>query len=162
MWGLWLVVSNTEVQKHQQQHVSWPVADPKVIQKLSSFDDKSTVNIWLSSSGQQADFCSVQFHCKVQLTVHNWDHMEALPMHHQGTWDVARRPEPVPLDVDQEIRHPWQQRDDWIPAKKSVHLRQEVTPTMLETGKTWHCTVDNLLCQGHMTLTRCWEHQTLC
>ena len=64
MWGLWLVVSNTEVKQHQQQHVGWPVADLKVVQKSSSFD-----------GGQQADFCSVCFHCKAQLAIHSWDHM---------------------------------------------------------------------------------------
>ena len=75
MWGLWLVVSNTEAQQHQQQHVSWQAANPKVIWKSSSFNEKSTVNMHLSSSSQQADFCSVQFHCKAQLAVHSWDHM---------------------------------------------------------------------------------------
>ena len=75
MWGLWLVVGNTEVQQHQQQLVGWPTADPKVVWKSSSFDEKSTVNIWLFSSGRQANFCSVQFHYKAQLAVYSLDHM---------------------------------------------------------------------------------------
>ena len=42
MWGLWLVVSNTEAQQHQQQPLGWPVADPKVVQKSLSFNEKNT------------------------------------------------------------------------------------------------------------------------
>ena len=56
MWGLWLVDRNAAAQQHLQVHVGQPAANPKVIQKLSSFDEKSTVNVQLFSSGGQANF----------------------------------------------------------------------------------------------------------
>ena len=69
-YGWWLVL-----QKHiniRQQHVGWPTANPKIIQKSSSFDEKRAVNIQPFSSSQQADFGSVQFHYKAQFS---WNHM---------------------------------------------------------------------------------------
>ena len=75
MWGLWLVVSSTKAQQHQQQPIGWPVAKQKVIWKSSSFNKKNTENVPLSSSGWQADFCSARFHHKTQPAVHCWDHM---------------------------------------------------------------------------------------
>ena len=161
MWGLWLVVSNTEAQQHQQQPVGWPAANPKVVQKLSSFNEKSTVNIQLSSSSQQANFCSVQFHHKVQLAVHCWDHVlegsahtpSRDTRHGKMTRTSSSRCGPrdqTSLTVKGMI--------EFLPRSQSTY-RQEVKLTM--PGKTWHCTVNNLLCQGHMTLTGCLEHQTL-
>ena len=63
------------LQKHiniRQQHVGQPMTDPKVVQKLSSFDEKTAVNVQLSSSSQQADFGSAWHHHKVQ---YRWNHM---------------------------------------------------------------------------------------
>ena len=75
IWGLWLVVSNTEAKQHQQQHVGQPAANPKVIKKQPSFAEKSSLNVWHCSSSWQADFWSAHFHHKAQLAVHSWDHV---------------------------------------------------------------------------------------
>ena len=48
-YGWWLVFQKCINIK--QQHVGWLAADPKVIQKSSSFDEKTAVNIQLFSSG---------------------------------------------------------------------------------------------------------------
>ena len=40
----------------KQQHVGWPAANLKAIQKSSPFDKTTVVNIQLFSSGQQANF----------------------------------------------------------------------------------------------------------
>ena len=69
-YGWWL-----PSQKHiniKQQHVSQLMANLKVIQKLPSFDKKTAVNVWLSSSSQQTNFGSVWHHHKVQ---YRWNHM---------------------------------------------------------------------------------------
>ena len=57
---------------NQQQHVGWPVADCKAIQKSSPFGKRTPLNVQLSHSGQQADSGSAPCH----HTVHNrWDHV---------------------------------------------------------------------------------------
>ena len=49
--------------------------------------------------------CNSITKCSLSYTVGTMC-LEALPTHHRGTLDVARRLELVPLDVDQEVRHP--------------------------------------------------------
>ena len=48
--GWWLVLQKCI--NIRQQHVGWPMANPKNVQKLSSFDEKRAVNVQLFSSGQ--------------------------------------------------------------------------------------------------------------
>ena len=65
-YGWWL-----EFQKHiniKQQHVGWLPADLKVIQKSSPFYEKTSVNIQLFHSGQQANSGSAQYHHKAQYS----------------------------------------------------------------------------------------------
>ena len=75
MWGLWLADRNTAMRHHPQEHVSWLVANTKVIQKQSSFGKKNTINILYHSSGQQADSSSAHWHHTAQLVIHNGDHV---------------------------------------------------------------------------------------
>ena len=42
------------------------MANLKVVQKSSPFDEITALNVQLHSSGRQADFGSVQYHCKAQ------------------------------------------------------------------------------------------------
>ena len=72
-YGWWLVP-----QKHkgiqQQQHVGWPAANLKVIQKSSPFHKTTPVNIQLFSSSQQADFGSALHHHTAPVQ-HRRDHV---------------------------------------------------------------------------------------
>ena len=70
MWGLWLVVSITEV--HQYQAAACQTASPKVIQKLSSFDEKRAVNIrpFQQQLTGQLWQCAIPSQSAVQLEPH--------------------------------------------------------------------------------------------
>ena len=154
-YGWWLAL-----QMHiniSQQHVGQLMADPKVIQTLSSFDEKRAVNVRHFSSGQQADFGSMQYHCKSQ---YSWNHVLEGSAHTTlGTLEVAMKTRTGSSRSQTTLTV-----KGWLHScpRSQTTYRLEVWLTMLAAGRCWHCTVDNLLCQGHMTLTGCWEHQTLC
>ena len=148
-YGRW-----SEIQKHsniKQQHVGWLAADLKVIQESSPFDEVTALNVWLYSSGQQANFGSAQYHCKVQCSC---DHVL------EGSAHLT----PGDIDVAAKTRTSSSRSQTTLTEKEWIHpcprsqatYRLEVQLAMRATGRCWHCTVDNLLYQGHMTLIGCW------
>ena len=141
-YGWWSVF-----QKHisiKQQHVGWPVANLKVIQKLSPFDKKTPVTVWLFHSGQQADSGSAWYHHKAQYSC---DHML------EGSAHLTLGDTRCGIK-DQD--HGSSRSQTTLTEKEQIHpcprsqatYRLEVQLTMMATGRCWHCAVDNLLCPG--------------
>ena len=171
-YGWWL--PSQRLINIRQQHVSWPVADLKVVWKLSPFHKTTAVNVWLFSSGRQADLGRAWCHHTAQI---HWQANFGSMLHHhtvQYRWDhVVECSAHIPMG---DIRSGIEDQDQFL--QKSNNSDNEGTTTFLPKtsghpqsgGATDHAGSRDvlalhsgqLLCQGHMTLTGCWEHQTLC
>ena len=82
----------------------------------------------------------------------------ALHSYHWGTLEVA-------LQTKNSSSRGWttptmREPEDSYPRSQAT-CRMKVRLTKMMAEKHWHCTVNNLLCQGHRTLSQCKEHQTL-
>ena len=100
------------IQKHNnsKQHVGQPMADRNAIQKVTPFHKITSVNVWLSHSGQQADPSSAPHHHKVHR---RWYHVL------EGSAQLTMG------DVSGDI-----EAQDWFPPK-SVNPEREGTPSSL-------------------------------